>query len=542
MKIGYDIMKKKTPIYDFLKEHAAKNPTSFHMPGHKGAALYKRFGYEGFFADFMDYDITEIPGADNLFQTEGILKEAQDRYAVLYGVRKSYLLINGTSGGIIAAILASVQKGKKLIMARNCHKSVFNALTLGDIQPIYAYPEMMEEHGISGVISVKEVERLLKENPDAGAVILPSPNYYGICSPIEDIARVVHEHNKILIVDEAHGAHLKFFEHMEARKEGDLINQDQVLTLKDSKEECPYEKNTKTRNPKLEFPKSAVTLGADLVINSIHKTLASLTQSAILHLNSDRVDQSVLEDKLQCIESTSPSYILMASLDVAAFLLEEHGEQLMGEWTENLVDFYNRARSIQGLHIMDDIVGMDLTKINMNMSDIGISGGELDRILAEEYHIFMELVTGDLVMGMTGIGNTKKDFNKLADALKVIAQKYGNQPETKQVEHQNESEIQNKEGLQNDGYKITRERTPLKKLELPKQPELFSIPKTKRRVALEDAEGLICASSIIPYPPGIPLICPGEKLEKDAIEYIKELRAVGEKVIGVNELGEITVG
>ena len=150
-----------TPIYDFLKTHAKKDSISFHMPGHKGASLYKKFGYEEFLRDFMNYDITEITGADNLFQTEGILKEAQNQYAKLYEVKKSYLLINGTSGGIIAAILASVPQGKKMIMARNCHKSVFNALTLGSIQPVYAYPEMIEAYGISGAISAEEIERLL---------------------------------------------------------------------------------------------------------------------------------------------------------------------------------------------------------------------------------------------------------------------------------------------------------------------------------------------------------------------------------------------
>ncbi|WP_027400371.1 aminotransferase class I/II-fold pyridoxal phosphate-dependent enzyme [Anaerovorax odorimutans] len=479
----------KTSIYEFLKKHAEKNPVSFHMPGHKGSDLYKKLGYESFMRDFLDYDITEIPGADNLFQTEGILKETQDRYAKLYGVKKSYLLINGTSGGIIAAILASAVKSKKLIMARNSHKSVFNALTLGQIQPIYAYPDMIADHGISGSVSAGEIERLLNENPDADAVILPSPNYYGICSPIRDIAEVVHRHNKILIVDEAHGAHLKLFE---------SIN------------------NTSNNKKNLQLPKSAVSLGADIVINSIHKTLASLTQSAVLHLNSNRVDQYLLEDKLQCIESTSPSYILMASLDISADILEEHGMQLMEEWKDNIENFYNRATQIPGLQIINNLKGLDWTKINLNMSGAGLSGAELEKILIEDYGIYTELVTGDVLMAMSGIGNIKQDYEKLAKALEEISYKY---------------------------YKIKNEKNNDKKrkLNLPKQAKLFDIPKEKKKIKLEDAEGYLCASSIIPYPPGIPILCPGELIEKGVIEYIKALRFSGEKVIGVNELGEIIV-
>ena len=161
----------------------------------------------------MDCDITEIPGADNLFQTEGIIAETMAKYRALYEVEQSYLLINGSSGGLIAAILTAVSKGGKLVMARNCHKSIFNALQLGDITPIYAYPETLEAYGVLGGISADEIARCLDENPEAEAVILPSPNYYGICSDIRAIAKVTHDRGKVLIVDQAHGAHLKLLIH-----------------------------------------------------------------------------------------------------------------------------------------------------------------------------------------------------------------------------------------------------------------------------------------------------------------------------------------
>ena len=165
-------------ITQFLIKHAGESPVSFHMPGHKGSEIYRRYGYADFLGKIMDCDITEIPGADNLFQMESIIRETAEKYRELYGVKASYPLINGTSGGLIAAVLASVKKGRKLVMARNCHKSVFNALMLGGIEPVYAYPSMVEEYGISGKITPGEIERCLSENPDADAVILPSPNYY----------------------------------------------------------------------------------------------------------------------------------------------------------------------------------------------------------------------------------------------------------------------------------------------------------------------------------------------------------------------------
>ena len=474
----------KTPIHDFLMEYAAKNPVSFHMPGHKGSAIYRKFGYSRFLESVMDCDVTEITGADNLFQAEGIIKEAQDRYAKLCGAEKSYILINGTSGGIIAAILSSVPEGKKIIMARNSHKSVFNALTLARIQPVYAYPDVAAEFGISGAVSPKQIDELLEKNPDAEAVILPSPNYYGICSDIEEIAKITHKHGKILIVDEAHGAHLTFMDRYGIRN----------------------------------MPKSAGNSGADIVIMSIHKTLASFTQSALLNVHSKRVDQDLLLDKLQCIESTSPSYILMASLDINASIIEEHGRQVFAEWADSLDHFYENAKKIEGLKIIDNMEGLDRTKLNFSLGELGVGGDELENILASKYGIFAELYTGDLVMCMTGIGTTKEHTEKLLTALSETA------------------------ALNKGAGKPGKRGGNAEKLLVPKQVEMFDIPLYNKKVPLEKAGGMICASSIIPYPPGIPLVCPGERLEEDTVKYIAELRKRGEKVIGVNEQGEVLVG
>lgn len=460
---------------EFLQAHADLQPVSFHMPGHKGSRLYREYGYGEFLDKFMDCDITEIPGADNLFQSESILALTQKNYAELYEVEHSYMLVNGTSGGIIAGILASVEPGGTLIMARNCHKSVFNALTLGNLQPAYIYPELLEEYGISGAVTPQEVERAIKENPEAGAVILPSPNYYGICSDIRAIAEVVHSYGKILIVDQAHGAHLKW----------------------------------------LKGPECAESAGADIVINSIHKSMASFTQSAVLNLNSQRVDRYVLEDKLQAIQSTSPSYILMASLDISADLVKKHGEELMGQWNENLDYIYEAIGTIDGLKVIENLQTLDRSKINLDTSAWGISASDLEERLMEK-GIFSELTTGNILMLMTGIGNRRSDFEKLVKALQEIREDLGELPPQKE----------------------TRENAG----RLPEKRILSQIPQKKVRVPLEEAAGRVCASSIIPYPPGIPLICPGETLLPEDLTYIKQLRDNGEKVIGINDAGEVTVG
>ena len=479
-------------ITTFLTEHADTNPVSFHMPGHKGSRIYRENGYGYFLDKIMDCDITEIPGADNLFQTEGIIAETMKKYERLYGVKKSYLLVNGSSGGLISAILACVRPGGKLIMARNSHKSIFNALGLASIEPVYAYPEEAEGCGILGEITAEEIVRCMDDNPDADAVILPSPNYYGICSNVRKIAEEVHKRGKVLIVDQAHGAHLRLFEKYAGSGAGCACA------------ECG-------------FPESAETQGADIVINSIHKTLASFTQSALLNLTSDRVNPFVMEDKLQTIESSSPSYLLMATLDINADLLEKSGERLIREWAGNLEYFYNEAGRIPGLKVIIP-QNLDRTKLNIDMSAYGINGNELEVLLMER-DIFIELVTGNIVMCMTGIGNTRRDYERLLQALEEIASQLGENKTCGQA-------------IRPAGQPEVLTRVLEKK----------AVPVEKEFVLIDEAAGRVCGSSIIPYPPGIPIVCPGEVIDEAVIEYVKARRGAGEKVIGLTAEDTVCVG
>lgn len=458
----------------FLEKHSEAEPVSFHMPGHKGRNLYRKQDMLGLPGDLHRWDITEISGADSLFQAESVIAETMKKYEILYDCRKSYLLINGSSGGIISAILSCVPKGGKLAMARNCHKSVFNALTLGNITPVYIYPETIDEYGIQGKVTPEAVEKIFMSEPDTDAVILPSPNYYGICSDIKSIAEIVHKNNKILIVDQAHGAHLKFFEK--------------------------------------DMPAAAEVLGADIVINSTHKTLASFTQTAVLNVCSNRVELAALEDKLQIMESSSPSYPLMATLDANADLIAGHGDRLMRQWKENIDWFYDEAAKIPGLNLMR-ADGLDRTKLNIDMSFYGFDGAALEEYLIGK-NIFVELVSGNLVMCMTGIGNVRSDYEKLLNALRELS----------------------------DSRSMVEVEKPCRPKALSCKLRWHAVPEHKELVSLDEASGKVCASSIIPYPPGIPIVCLGEVLEEEVTEYIKELRMAGEKVIGVSEDMKVWVG
>ena len=461
-------------IKDFLLQHEKEDPVSFHMPGHKGSRIFRENGYEDFLNKLVDLDITEISGADNLFQAEGIIKETMERYASSYDAQKSYLLTNGSSAGIIASMLASVKEGGSIVVARNCHKSVFNGLELGRINPVYAYPKVVEEYGIAGEVTPEEIARCLDNNPEAEAVILPSPNYYGIASDIEKITEEVHQRGKILIVDQAHGAHLKMFSKLGV---GNL-------------------------------PKSAEEQGADLVINSIHKTLCSFTQSALLNVMTDSVKLELIEDELQKLESSSPSYMLMAGLDVNIDMLERHGEELLGKWNSNLEYFYEEARKIDGLNILKPD-NFDYTKINI---DMGISGARLEKMLMER-GVYPELVSGNILMCMSGIGNVKEDYARLLEALKDISEKVN---------------------------KVNKSCE--KKLAYFKKLKMDKVPKESEWIRIDEAAGRVCAKSVTPYPPGIPIVCPGEILDNELLEYAKELRVRGEKLIGIDDELRVCVG
>ena len=324
-----------------LRELAQSNRYPFHMPGHKrmldGTNPYA-------------IDITEIEDFDNLHHAEGIIKDAEDAAAKMYGAKKAYYLVNGSTCGILAAISASVKRGGKILVARNCHKSVYHAIFLRQLSPEYVYPENTH-YGIQGQILVKAIEKKLAECPDIQAVVLTSPTYDGLVSDVKSIAEVVHRRNITLIVDEAHGAHFGFHE---------------------------------------AFPENAVAY-ADAVIMSVHKTLPAFTQTAVLCLCSDRIDEKEVEKYLGIYETSSPSYVLMAGIERSLRMVSDGGRELFATYVEKLSGFRASVRDLKHLAVPDagdffseEAYAFDPGKI-LIVTKNGMSGQQLQEILLRDY-------------------------------------------------------------------------------------------------------------------------------------------------------------
>lgn len=478
------------------------------MPGHKSRRnLYSKYGYADLLNDVIKYDITEIPGADALYHPQTVLRMLMDNYADLYDVRHTELLINGSSAGIMAAILASVTIGGKLILGRNSHHSAFSALRLGGINPVYIQPETEPGYGLSAEISPYALEDACKANPDASAILITSPNYCGMLSDISLLADTAHEYGMILIVDQAHGAHLKFFDY-------------DAKSLRDAGAFIPH------------ISHAAETLGADIVLNSTHKTLLSFTGSSILNICSDRVDKDAVSDVLRMLQTTSPSYILMASLDINEKIIREHGREIISSWKSDLDYFYKEASRISGLTLVqgggergtgardEDCFplyryreGPDITKINISMAKLGLSGERLERELRYK-GIVSEMVHGEYLLLMTGVGNTRSDYEKLLSALSDISNNYG--------------------------MGFVREHTP-RSFDAP-IPDIGYVPTEGELVPLYESEGRVVYDPVITYPPGTPVICPGEIMSMEVIGYIQDLLENGDAIRGVDEEGMIKVG
>ena len=464
--------------------HADEEQASFHMPGHKGWDFFEREGYGDLFRRFPNLDITEIPGADNLFKAEGIIKNLMNRYRRYYGAEKSYLLINGSSAGIVASIMAVIKPGERLIMDRSSHKSVTNGLALAGGEPVYIYPEFMREYGLPGEMKVETVKEALDKNPDARAVFITSPNYYGVCSDIEAISEVVHSRGKVLIVDQAHGAHLNLFCDTGMISSGVM---------------------------------DAERSGADIVINSIHKTMASFTQTAVLNVCTGTVSGSKIRDALQMVQSSSPSYLMMLSLELNMDIAEKNGKKLAERWIENSFNFREQAEKIEGLKIMNH-PRLDPSKLNLDMSELGISGMELAKRLMDR-GIYTEMDRGCVCLAMTGIGNRDEDYNLLLEALREIAEEGRIEDScdvTKMPYSIQDSGMGNLSGAQDFAAGYAEEW---------------------EKVHWSFATGRTSARPVVPYPPGIPLIVRGEIIDRKVLEYAVSLVESGCKVSGMDGNG-----
>ncbi len=513
-------------LEEFLLSNMRRGMTRLHMPGHKGRDVFIKTGHGRLLDHLAEVDITEIPGADDLFNPdpEGPLGSMMAWYAALYQVKRSYLMVNGASGGILAAVLAVCGRGDTLIVARNCHKAVTNAMALGQIRPVYVYPDVMEEYGICGPVRAAQIEEAILQHEEAKAVLVTSPNYYGVLSDIRAIAEVCHRHGKVLIVDQAHGAHLAFFDEAEGT--------------------C----------------RSAERGGADLIVNSIHKTLAGFGQTAVLNVQGKTaygpceggVDLLALEDRLQQVQTSSPSYILLASLDANAEILENNRGELVYEWGKDIRRFYEEADRIHGVHLIPAEPWMDPTKINLSVTDPALSGAELAHRLREEYGVQVELCTHRMVMCLTGLGTRWGDLSKLLQALHRITETHREEEMLRDAAAEKlpvgagvaaaAGAAAGAAGLLDESSAqavFTKEAygevwvTPH---------EVNAIPEEKEWVPLVQAAGRTAASAVTPYPPGVPALCPGEIYTESDIQYIVRLAEEGGTVMGVSENGQVLVG
>ena len=414
-----------------------------HMPGHKrNTALAPYLKHLG-----ADLDVTEIDGFDNLHSPEGIIRDSMEKAAKLRGAKSAFYLVNGTTAGILASVSAVVSEGDTVICARNCHKSVYNALELRDAKTVFVMPKIHEKTDISGSILPADIENAINENPTAKLVIITSPTYEGVTSDIKGISRIAHSYGIPVLVDAAHGAHLGFCD---------------------------------------SFLPDAISLGADISVESLHKTLPSLTQTAILYVNGDLVSTEKLQDKLSVFQSSSPSYLLMASIDGCINLLAEDGEELFSEWNERLSEFYKKCKDLKNLKLLldnDEFFGFDKTKIV-----ILAKSGEW---LAEELRkmgIECEMTSPGYVVCMTGMGDTKEMLSYFAACLlklDSVAEKW---------------EVSKKTAI----------TLPEKSMEIKGAKE-----KEFEWVELKEITGRISAGYVFAYPPGIPIICPGEVISEE---------------------------
>lgn len=449
-------------LLELLQNYSRSDALAMHMPGHKrNIALVPYLDTLG-----ADLDITEIPGFSNLHDPEGALAERMKDAAALWGSKRAWWLIGGSTAGLLAAIDAATRAGDKVLIGRNCHKSVYNACMLCRLETVYIQPPLFPDHSFADRITPEQVEAALQANPDTRLVLLTSPTYEGLRSNILYISEIVHKYNAILLVDEAHGAHFGLSQY---------------------------------------FPASAVTLGADMVVQSLHKTLPSLTQTAMLHLCSERVSAEELGFRLSVYQTSSPSYLLMASIDSCVQLLKEHKDDLFARWKENIVAFYT-AVSLQHLRI--SLAGnsyCDPSKILISTAATDLSGPQLAERLRSKYNIETEMSTADTVLCMTGMGDTSEDMLRLAAALNEI-----------------DSTL----------HKTSTAAHSVLPLPVQQMPIYAAVKEETEFVSLDHAVGKIAGDFLWAYPPGIPLVVPGEIIGEELTAYIRSAAETGIELSG----------
>jgi arginine decarboxylase len=467
---------QRTPLLSQLQHFVNSPDIPFYAPGHKqgegiSGELAHLLGKNTFKAD-----LPELPDLDNLFAPDGVIQEARELAAEAFGAEETWFLVNGSTGGIIAAILATCGPGDKIILPRNVHRSAIAGLILSGALPIFLHPEYNAEIDLALTITPESIEQALQNHPDTRAVFLVSPTYQGVCGDGEAIARITDHYRIPLLVDEAHGAHFAFHE---------------------------------------DLPPSALSLGADLVIQSTHKTLGALTQASMVHLRGHKIDASRMNHALQLVQSTSPSYLLLASLDGARKQMATEGRQLLTKTLELAAIARQEIEKISGIAVLDfpaPISGcrwFDRTRLTVIVTGLGLTGYEVDDLLRERFNITAELPTLQQITFILSIGNTRDHIEKLIAAFRQLA-----------IEFQ---------GNGNPPVML-----PAEVPTAPMSPrDAFFAP--AETVSRETAVNRISAELICPYPPGIPVLLPGERISIASLDYLQTVLAFGGTITGCED-------
>ncbi|YAI82195.1 MAG: aminotransferase class I/II-fold pyridoxal phosphate-dependent enzyme [cyanobacterium endosymbiont of Rhopalodia sterrenbergii] len=470
----------KMPLVGALKKLIAQKNVAFHAPGHKKGQgipqpLERLLGKTVFTAD-----LPELPELDNLFAPSGVIQKAQKLAAEAFGAENTWFLVNGSTCGIVAAILATCNPGDKIILPRNIHQSAIAGLILSGAVPIFLNPYYDPLWDLSYSITTNSLKQALEENSDVKAVMIVYPTYHGICGDIKVIADMTHRQGIPLLVDEAHGGHFTFHQ---------------------------------------DLPPCALSVGADLTVQSTHKVLGAMTQSSMLHLQGTRIDPQRISRALQLIESTSPSYLLLASLDAARQQMALYGEELLDKTLELSEKARQQLSQIQGLSILnlEESLGgfyyLDTTRLTVNITALGLSGFKVDEIFHQQLGITAELPMLRHLAFIISMGNTISDVTKLIAAFQILSNSY----------FSSDSPISS-----------------LPHLPTPPSPHSPISPRetffaVTEMVNFNCSIGRISGDLICSYPPGIPILMPGEKITDQILEYLQTMLALGASVIGCSD-------
>ena len=466
----------KAPVLEAMTQHLQNRVVPFDVPGHKGGRGNSEL------TDFLGTsclkaDVNSMKPLDNLCHPVSVIKEAQDLAAEAFGAKTAFFIVNGTTGSVQTMIMTACKSGDKIIMPRNVHRSAINALVVNGAVPVYVNPGTNKELGIPLGMSVENVKKAIAENPDAKAVLINNPTYYGVCSDLREIVRIAHENNMLALVDEAHGTHFYFGENM---------------------------------------PVSGMAAGADMAAVSMHKTGGSLTQSSILlcgsNINSDYVRQVI-----NLTQTTSGSYLLISSLDIARKNLALNGKSIFKKTVQFAEYARNEINKLGGYYAFGNelcdnnaFFDFDKTKLSVHTRDIGLAGIEVYDILRDDYGIQIEF--GDIgnILAIISAGDRALEIERLISSLSEIKRLYS----------------KDKTGMFDHEYI---------------NPEVITAPQkafysNKKSVPINQSSGMVCGEFVMCYPPGIPILAPGEKITDEIINYINYAKEKGCFMTGTQDM------